>query len=268
MKLLFIDETSDSGNPNYLGVCAALIDATRYSDMKRSMLTLLSQAQWDVDTEFKGTTIYSQSKGCEDILVDQRIRLAEQIINLNASNANARITFSYRYSPNLNTSSVYLRLVHEAVNSLVKQCSSERNGKNLISIHCDERRDVDVDEIRTSIAPILERKGYVLFEDIMQTISNNQSVGLMFADIVGYLISRVHNIHVSESLLSDPDSETAKKNGQLRKLVASKKILSQIKQIRVMPIVGTLEINENGTVSVETSLDRNRGHRKKSIGHS
>lgn len=233
MKLLFIDETSDSGNNNYLGVCAALIDATKYAEIKKEFLCALHEFGWDLGIEFKGSWLFSSSQGCKTVLINQRVELTKRIMSINSAASNSRIKFVYVYTSIGSTKLDYLRLVGGAIEKALDTATTTRNGKNLLSICCDKRSDVLAENIEEIIEPILEKKKYVLIEGVNLMKSNTQTVGIVYADIVGYLKSRIDNIKVDSSLFENLDAEAAKKNTQLQKYLTSTEIIDSIKNMKV-----------------------------------
>ena len=54
MRLLFVDETGDSKEKEYLGLCIASVDSTKYAFLKAESLKILKKAGWSEDVEFKG----------------------------------------------------------------------------------------------------------------------------------------------------------------------------------------------------------------------
>ena len=56
----------------------------------------------------------------------------------------------------------------------------------------------------------------------------------MFADIVGYLYSRVDTIKVDAEIFHEIPHEVIQKNGQLRKLASSKELIKKIRDLTVL----------------------------------
>ena len=73
MRLLFVDETGDQKDKEYLGFCVASLDATKYVLLKTETLKILRKLGWSDDVEFKGSCLFSQSKGCKHVSVDDRV---------------------------------------------------------------------------------------------------------------------------------------------------------------------------------------------------
>lgn len=243
MKHLFIDETSDATNTSYLGVCGALIDTSKYGELKREYASIIDEYGWDPSLEFKGTMIFSQSQGCQDVLVDKRIQIAKAIIQLNASDNYSRIKFCYVSSNVGSDRSTYLKLAAIVIAKLLNTKVTPKNGKNIVSICCDNRSDVTLEELRAIAIPILDRRKLILFEDIILTRSSSQTVGICLADIVGYLMGRTEILGVGRENLTEIDPIQAQTNGQIRKLLASAEIVGMIKSIQVIPVVGTIDVD-------------------------
>ena len=55
MKLLFIDETSDTKYTEYLGFCIASMDSKSYSLVKSKSQKILEEISWKKQVEFKGS---------------------------------------------------------------------------------------------------------------------------------------------------------------------------------------------------------------------
>ncbi|MBX2992411.1 MAG: hypothetical protein KF749_14765 [Bacteroidetes bacterium] len=248
MKLMFIDETSDSSNPNYLGVCGALVDATRYGDMKRQFMSTVGLYNWDPSIEFKGSYIFSSSTGCKDVSVDARIRIVDRVIEYTSSPSTARVKFCYAFSTSGTGAEQYLELVFNVASSLAPRKTNQKLGKDVIAIFVDQRTDVTQQAIRANLEPVLIRKGLTLFEDITFVKSSPETVGIAYADIVGYMMSRKDNIKFDASLFDQMDPAILERNGQYRKLKASTEILESIRSIQRIPVIGTID-SANGRIA-------------------
>ncbi|HET6272653.1 MAG TPA: DUF3800 domain-containing protein [Bacteroidota bacterium] len=248
MKLVFVDESSDAHNTDYLGVCAALIDSSKYGELKREYLSKITRFGWDKSIEFKGTMIFSQSQGCPSVTVEQRIELTKEIIAMNTSASNSRIRFCYASSTGGSTNESYLRLVSVAVSSVLGTSTTTKGGKDVVSICFDQRSDVNATGLRMRIEPILQRKRLILFEDVILSRSGTETIGLCYADIVAYLMSRKDNIEVNHGRIEDLDPVATRTNGQMRKLLASTEIVGMIRSIRMIPVIGTIDVDTNGRI--------------------
>lgn len=233
MKLIFIDETSDTNHPNYLGVCGALIDSTKYGKIKREFHEYMRDFHWDPSVEFKGSWIFSSSRGCQAVPVEKRINLTKNIIAMNSSTTNAAIKFCYIHTDVGSQKEQYLSVLKLVVDSLLPRAGTTANGKDVVAIFCDKRSDVCSKEIREILQQTFDRKQLTLLEDVHTIQSNMQTVGICYADIVGYLMSRIDNIQVDQSLFEGLNNAEAQKNVQLRKVITSTSIIQSIKSMQV-----------------------------------
>ncbi len=83
------------------------------------------------------------------------------------------------------------------------------------------------------ILPAITDKKYELFEDIIQIDSNCETIGVLFADIIGYLMARVETISSDIELFENLTPEQIRKNGKLRKLASSWQLIDKIKQMTI-----------------------------------
>ncbi len=95
MWLAFADETSDARMKQYFGLSLAIINATFYPAIKREAQRILLNGGWDPSIEFKGSCLFSGSRGCQSVVVDQRVELASDLLELNVSNTNRRMKFYF-----------------------------------------------------------------------------------------------------------------------------------------------------------------------------
>jgi hypothetical protein len=249
MKFLFIDETLDSANVHYLGVCGVLIDSSKYGEMKREYLSKIAKYGWDPSIEFKGTMIFSSSQGCPSVSVEKRIELVRDLVSMNTSTSNSRIKFCYAYTTSGSTTRSYLDLVSTVTSKILEPSITTKNGKDVVSICVDQRSDIKTSDLRSVIDPIIAKKKALLFEDVIQSKSSTYTMGIFFADIIGYLLARKDNLSVSCRILEEADPEVRRTNGQIRKLLASTEIVGMIKSIRIIPIMGTIDASSNGTIN-------------------
>jgi len=232
MILVFIDETSDSKFKDYLGFCIAVINSRFYPLIKRSAQEILSDIGWDPSVEFKGSYLFSISKGCRDIDVEKRIDAAHQLLDLNVASSNSRMNFSYgRMSSDLHSRD-YL----EGLPGLLYQAlprPDKTAHKNLVHISCDERSDLSDNNIQKALAPVVIDRGFVLFERVALTRSSFDTVGLMFADLVGYLVGRIDNISNDSQLFDGLTEKQFKSSSKIRKLKSSQNLMAKIKNLDI-----------------------------------
>ncbi len=240
---IFVDETSDDKHKDYFGLCCTALHHSFYPQIKREAQQILRDGGWDFDVEFKGSYLFSASKGCIEIDIDKRIELAEKILELTTASKNTRMKLSYFRKTSTDHKKDYLEYLPYLIRAILGMYSfSRKQGKNLVYISCDYRSDISIPELRAAIMPAVENKRYELFEDIVQVRSNCETIGILFSDIIGYLISRIETITSDIELFENLTPEQIEKNGKLQKLKSSWQL---IEKIRKMAIFG-LESQESG----------------------
>jgi hypothetical protein len=235
MKLVFVDETSDSKFTNYFGLCCAVIDSFYYSQLKKQFHKILLKSGWDHNIEFKGSTLFSAKTGDISVGIDKRIDMANSILDLNTAKKNARISFHYFSKDSKKHKDDYLtylpKVLYKAIGNAPRAA-----GKDIIAIQCDNRSDINIQEIREAVMPIVMKRKYVLFEDIVMPTSRFETVGILYADLIGYLEARVDTISSDIELFENIPASELKNNGKVKKLISSKKLLKQIKQLNLYKI--------------------------------
>ncbi len=232
MLFVFVDETSDSKFKNYFGLSVVTINYTKYPKVKTEFQKILKKSKWDESIEFKGSCLFSTKSGDTTVSVEERIEIAEKVIDLNISKANARMNFHYlkhQVSPKEHGKE-YLRLLPLLLNKGIPKAPSGA-GKNMVSIHFDYRSDIDIKQLREAVTSILQNKDYVIFEEPQMTTSNFNTVGLLYADIIGYLAARIHTISTDSELFEGITPEQFETNGKILKLKSSVNLISKIKNI-------------------------------------
>ena len=232
MLLVFVDETSDSKFKDYFGLSVATINYTKYSKVKTEFQKILKKSKWDESIEFKGSCLFSAKSGDLSVSVEERIEIAEKVIDLNIAKANARMNFHYlrhKVEPKEHGKE-YLRLLPKLLNKAIPKAPPGA-GKNIASIHCDYRNDIDIKELRDRITPIFTKKKYVILEEPLMTSSNFNTVGILYADIIGYLAARIDTISTDSELFEGITPEQFETNGKIKKLRSSVSLISKIKNI-------------------------------------
>ena len=90
MKFIFIDETSNKKKAGFYGLCGVSVDEAHYASLVREITKCFKDKKWNPDIEFKGSYLFSSSKGDPNVTVDERIKLADQIIASNIAQKNAK----------------------------------------------------------------------------------------------------------------------------------------------------------------------------------
>jgi hypothetical protein len=111
--------------------------------------------------------------------------------------------------------------------------ASKKGGKDLVCIHCDKRSDLSVAKIRQAIIPTIYKRGYSLYEDIVMPTSRFETVGILYADLVGYLQARVETISSDTELFENIEPDHWNTNGKLKKFKSSTELLNGIKELNI-----------------------------------
>ncbi len=234
MILAFIDETSDDKQTDYLGLTCTVINSAHYRDIKRRLQDILVKMNWDKDVEFKGSYLFSASRGCENISIEERVAIASEILRLNRGKANAKMNFTYlRTKIKTDIKSAYLEALPKLLSKALKS-ADKRNGKDLLLLSCDERNDLCGKDIIQVVYDIINKKGYTLLEDIVKAKSCFETAGIIYSDIVGYLVARIDTISNDKDLFDSVKPEDWETNGKLRKLKTSKDLVRLIKNFKVV----------------------------------
>lgn len=204
--------------------------------MKTSFLELLDASGWDPKIEFKGAYLFSASKGCTTVSVADRVTLVSELLRLNASAKHRRMKFHYVAMKSDDHRSDYLKILPLLLAKALPK-TSRKGGKNLLKLYCDHRSDLKAADIREAAAPMVQERDYTLVEDVVCPVSNRETVGLLYADIVGYLMSRIEVISSDIQMFEDLTPEQIEANGKLRKLRASKNLIRLIKKFDTYKIV-------------------------------
>ena len=211
------------------------MNAINYVQVKKEFQLILIKAGWDPKYEFKGSYLFSASKGDPNISVESRVGIAQKILDLNTANKNARMNFHYFHKDSSNHKKDYLAYVPSLLDKALTK-ANHKGGKDLLTLHCDHRNDISIEEIRNVALPIIKKKGYTLFEEIQMPISCFHTVGILYADIVAYLRARVETIGNDSELFDNVPKEEWINNGKIKKYLSSTILLDKIKKIKVYEV--------------------------------
>lgn len=124
------------------------------------------------ETEFKGSFLFSASKGSSGVEVQERVDAAHRLLDLNTSDQKSRLKFAYGKMSSTNKGADYLTAMPQLLNiARVLPKAPKGAGKNLISVTCDDRDGVKEDDLHRATKPVLEEKGYVVLERVHQARS-------------------------------------------------------------------------------------------------
>ena len=235
MILLFIDETGDSKFKEYFGLSVAIINSGFYQTLKTGFHKILTDAGWDCTVEFKGSYLFSAKKGCKDISVEKRVEIATKLLDLNTSKINSRIKFAYFHKDSQNHKQDYLLYLPKLVDKILPS-AKKAGGKDVIAVYCDNRTDLKPVEIQDVLNPVFKKRKYTLLENVVMTDSDINTIGILYADIVGYLSARIDTISNDSELFENVPTDEFEKNGKIRKYISSKKLIEAIKSLKAYTV--------------------------------
>lgn len=232
MLLVFIDETSDSKFKDYFGLCVATINSFHYKIVKEDFQNVLRKSNWDETIEFKGSCLFSATRGDTKVGIPERIDIAHSILDLNIAKQNARMRFHYlQHKANPKThSEEYLGLLPKLLEKAIPT-AEKGGGKDVISVSCDYRSDIDRAKVHEIVEPVASKKGFTLFEEVTMPSSNFNTVGILYADIVGYLAARIDTISNDVELFENIPPEQLLNHGKVKKLKSSVELIAKIKKL-------------------------------------
>jgi hypothetical protein len=231
MLLIFVDETSDSKFKEYFGLSVATINHSQYKKIKNGFQDVLRKGGWDETIEFKGSYLFSATNGDKSVPIEKRIEIASGILDLNTANKNARMSFHYVMRKKTeNHKQEYLDTLPLVLNKALPK-ATKGTGKDIAAIYCDHRSDITSFEVQNVIAPILKKKGFTLLEKVAMPHSNFHTVGILYADIVGYLSARIDTISNDSELFESIPVDQFENNGKVKKLKSSVELIKKIKNL-------------------------------------
>ena len=200
MKLIFIDET---GQGDKFAISIIVVDSTKYGRFKREYLNILKKYNWDHKNdknEFKGSCILNPPETCK-LTLRQRIEMCYELLCIvQSKNAILKPYVAYHdLSKNNHQNKIgiykqklYFKSIPLILNKALKRYPV-RDSKNVICIFCDDfcvakENKTEYQEMREKIAAILKSKDLTFFEEIFFYQSTNYTIGLSYADIIGYLL--------------------------------------------------------------------------------
>ena len=231
MQLLFVDESGDRKFREYFGLCVAAIHSAHYKTAKIGFHKVLREAAWDETVEFKGSHLFSASKGDLKVAIEKRVEMAGQILDLNKSDSNARMRFHYFCHQDCKDQKTeYLAQLPMLVAKSLPQ-TAKKHGKDLVILSCDGRDDITATEIQKAVLPAIEDRGYTLVEEVTTPRSSFHTVGILYADLVSYLSARIDTIKSDVELFEGIAPEVLEQNGKVKKLKSSTDLIGRVKKL-------------------------------------
>jgi hypothetical protein len=200
MRLYFIDEVKNQRNNQYFGVCCVHMEHGYYQSIHEKMIKIFERAEWNLDQyEFKGSYMFSSSRGDPQVSVEKRIEMVEQILDLDIAKKNSKLKIEFCFNASGDSEDNYLGLLTECF----KKLPSPHNGlgKRLCGVFVDHHDGYDPQKIRDRVIyPAITRKEWILLEDVHVIGQwNKQQMGMTLCDILAYLSSWI-------SLFPDPST--------------------------------------------------------------
>ncbi len=231
MELVFVDESGDTKFKDYFGLCVAVVNVVHYKSLKEGFQSILRKSEWEESIEFKGSHLFSASKGDVKVPIERRIDIASRVLNLNKSTSNARMRFHYgRRHDCEDIKGDYLEYLPALIEKALPK-PKKGKGKDVVAVSCDFRNDISAKEIQEVILPILNAKGYTLLEDVTTPHSNFETVGILYADIVSYLSARIDTISNDVELFENIPEDQLENNGKVKKLKSSQALIERVKKL-------------------------------------
>ena len=153
--------------------------------------------------------------------VDERVAAAEKILELNAKQ-HSRIKFAYGQMQSKNANDDYLDGLPGLIYRVLPK-APKGAGKNLVLVACDDRSGIDADILNATDEGAVQARGYVLLERPMQVKSSTDTVGVIFAALVGYLIGRLDTIDVAK--FDQLTAEQLETHGDFKKHESATKLI-------------------------------------------
>jgi len=217
-----------------MGLCCATMDSYSYKVIKEEVQNILNKSGWDPEIEFKGATLFSITQGDRKISVEKRIEIARKLLELNIAKKHSRIKFDYCDFLTTDFKKDYLSYFPIFLKKILSK-APKGGGKDLLILHLDEHQSIKMSELRKVVKKTINDKGYVLFEDVNSSCSNFETVGILYADLVGYLTGRLKIISKDIDLFK-LSPEQLKTDGRYKKLLSSKDLIQLIKKLDVYKV--------------------------------
>jgi len=187
VKLVFIDETENSTHvPGFYAVCAVAVDATKYNRVRQAVDKALDDCAWCRDHEFKGSVIFSSTKGDTSVTTEQRVDAAASMVAATVSKANARVSCAIAWTDKGGSVKQHLELVATAVARSLAP-AGKAAGKDLVAVFADNKDQIKPKDLSAAIKKAVKSRGYALAEDVVIVSSSCEWPGVLLADVLAYL---------------------------------------------------------------------------------
>jgi hypothetical protein len=257
VKLVFIDETENSTHvPGFYAVCAVAIDATKYKTVRQEIDKALDACKWLRSHEFKGSCMFSASKGDANVAVERRIDAVNRMVAATVSKANARAVPVIAWTDGGPSTENHLALVKQAIAGALKQKpTGKTKGKDLCFVFADGKDSIHFADLSDAVREAVQSRGYFMGEDVIVVSSSCASPGVLLADVLAYLgmwIYADRRLGAAQPTLFD-DQEVPLSAAVITKIVAVQAVLETGSELRFCP---TLPIKETAAVkSLHKPLD-------------
>ncbi|MDD4111344.1 MAG: hypothetical protein PHS54_07415 [Clostridia bacterium] len=255
MKILFIDEIKDVGiinkdskNKGY-GLVCTLIDAQYYRELNENFKKHLKDfPNFDSKKEIKGSSLFSGNE------VGKNISIMKKILSLSCSKSKKTSKFQTFvcidfFGKEKKEIDCYNSCLKKIISKIPKNNSGKK--KSLISVIADENNCFgnshnlfDDEEISTQ----LQKRNYYLFEKCIFIKSDNNTMGILFSDYIGYVFKSLINFKVFNknnknrvlNLLKKSDKSESETKELQNHFISYKKsdtcsnLISEIKKVTVI----------------------------------
>jgi hypothetical protein len=232
MRIIFIDETQNTKDPIFYGVCGISMDDSHYSVIAREITSSFKNVGWDINKEFKGNQLFSSSKGDLNVTIEKRIEFAQNIIASTIGKQNARLKAVFVWNKDGGSPQNHLYLCKRVIELLLKKRKKVLTMEPCL-VFIDQNQKIDTNSLGEVLNGTLLRMNYCLIEDInIHREWKHTHIGLCICDLVAYLASwKCLNDNVKEAQINLFEYEKISQNVQ--KAQTTQNILSNIGKITI-----------------------------------
>jgi hypothetical protein len=236
MKLVFIDETENSTYvPGFYAVCAVAVDATKYNRMRQAVDKALDDCGWCRDYEFKGSVIFSSTKGDANVPTEQRVYAAHRMVAATVSKAKARVNCVIAWTDQGGDANQHLELVARAVSRCLAS-AGKAAGKDLVAVFADKKDIVNQRDLSDAIKKVVKSRGYTLVEHVVIVSSSCDWPGVLLADVLAYLSMWTYAGHkLKEAQPTLFEGSVRPSENVLKKMAIVQKVLESGAAIKFVP---------------------------------